>query len=169
MATTALSVKHELFCLEYIKHKNGTKAYKVAYPTVSSKVARTNGARLLANAGIKARVDELLKELAERNKLTADDVINELKAMAFWSINSFISEGNTIKDISQLKRATNKPIIGIKTKTETRTIGEMEIVEKTVELKFADKRAALVDLGKHLGIFKEDNEQKTIKIKVSRK
>jgi phage terminase small subunit len=164
-----LTAKHEIFCLEYIKHKNGTKAYKAAYPNVDSKTARVNGSRLLTNANVNARIDQLLLELAERSKLTADDVINELKALAFWSINDFIEGENTIKDISKLKRTTNKPIVGIKVKTETRTIGGIEVVEKTVELKFADKRASLVDLGRHLGIFKEDNDQKTIKIKVSRK
>lgn len=160
------NAKHEIFCLEYIKKKNASRAYKVAYPNVkNSNVARANGARLLINANVKARIDELLKELAERNKITADDIINELKALAFWSINDFVAEGNRIKDISKIKRDTNKPVVGVKTKTESTEFG----VTTTTELKLADKRAALVDLGKHLGIFKEDNEQKNITIKVSRK
>jgi phage terminase small subunit len=160
------NAKHEIFCLEYIKHKNATKACKIAYPTVKdSKVARTNGARLLANAGVKARISELLSELAERAKLKADDVINELKALAFWSINDFVEQGNKIKDVSQLKRITNKPVMGIKTKVTEFEGGS----STTVELKLADKRAALVDLGRHLGIFKEDNDQKAVVIKVSRK
>lgn len=158
--------KHEIFCLEYIKKKNASRSYKIAYPNVkNSNVARANGARLLLNANVKARIAELLVELAERSKLKADDIINELKALAFWSINDFISDGNKVKDLSKLKRATNKPVVGIKTKTEFNEFGSTT----TVELKLADKRAALVDLGKHLGIFKEDNEQKTIKIKVFRK
>lgn len=159
--------RQEVFCQKYIIHFNGTRAATQA--GYSKKTANEQAARLLANVSIQNRVSELQKELAERNKVKADDVIQELKALAFWSINDFVTEGNKIKDISKLKRATNKPVIGIKTKTETKTIGELEIVEHNVEIKLADKRAALVDLGKHLGIFKEDNEQKNITIKVTRK
>lgn len=161
-----LSVKHEIFCQEYIKKKNATQAYKIAYPKVkNSRTAKVNGSRLLTNANVKIRIGELLKELADRNKIKADDVINELKELAFWSINTFIEQGNKIKDISQLKRSITKPVLGIKTKVTEFEGGS----STTVEIKLADKRAALVDLGRHLGIFKEDNEQKTIKIKVTRK
>lgn len=164
-----LPAKQESFCLEYIVHKNATKAYKAAYGVKSNNGAAVEGSKLLRKPNVKARLDELFAELAERNKLKADDVIQELKALAFWSINDFVSTDNRIKDISKLKRETNKPVVGIKTKTETRTVGEIGIVEHTVEVKFADKRASLVDLGRHLGIFKEDNDQKAIKIKVTRK
>jgi phage terminase small subunit len=165
-----LSAKQESFCLEYIKHKNATRAYKTAYGVTNERTARSNGSRLLINADVKARIDSLLAELAERNKLKADDVINELKSMAFWNINDFVEDGNSIRDISKLSKRKNKPVIGIKTKVEKKKYGDsLEIEEKTVELKFADKRAALVDLGRHLGIFKEDNDQKATKIKVTRK
>jgi hypothetical protein len=45
------------------------------------------------------------------------------------------------------------------------------LLKKSVstELKFTDKRGAFGDLGRHLGIFEEDNKQQAIKIKVSRK
>jgi phage terminase small subunit len=158
-----LNPRQEVFCQKYVIHLNATKAaIQAGY---SKKTAQEQSSRLLSNVMIQNRVSELQKALADRNKLKADDVINELKALAFWSINSFVEGGNRIKDISKLKRETNKPVVGIKTKTEYNEYGQTT----TVELKLADKRAALVDLGRHLGIFKEDNEQKTIKIKVSRK
>ena len=68
-----------------------------------------------------------------------------------------------------MNEAKAKPIAGIKVKETITTIGDVTTKEVTTELKLTDKRAALTDLGKHLGIFKEDNEQKTIKIKVTRK
>lgn len=158
-----LNARQERFCLEYIKDLNATEAaIRAGY---SRKTAYSIGHENLNKPEIAARIKELQAELAERAKLKADDVIQELRALAFWSINDFISEKNEVKDISKLERSVNRPIMGIKTK-KTEFEGGSSF---TVELKLADKRAALVDLGRHLGIFKEDNEQKTIKIKVTRK
>lgn len=155
--------RQESFCQKYVIHLNGTKAATQA--GYSKKTAQEQASRLLSNVMIQNRISELQKEISERNKIKADDVIQELKALAFWSINDFVSDGNKVKDLSKQKRSINKPVVGIKTKTEYNEFGQTT----TVELKLADKRASLVDLGRHLGIFKEDNEQKTIKIKVTRK
>jgi phage terminase small subunit len=166
----ALPPKQETFCLQYIIDKNATRAYMAAYPSVKKEsTAAVNGSRLLINAKVQSRIAELLVELAERCKLKAEDVINELRALAFWNIQDFISEGNTINDLSKMERATLKPVAGIKVKKETRVIGDLEISEVTTELKLTDNRGALVDLGRHLGIFKDDNDQKAIKITVKRK
>lgn len=161
-----LPPKQEAFCLEYIIDKNGTRSYMAAYPAVKKEnTAAVNAARLLTNAKVQTRIAELLAELAERCKLKAEDVIKELRALAFWNIQDFLGEGNRINDLSTMDRALLRPVSGIKVKTET--LGEL--VQVTTEIKLTDKRAALVDLGRHLGIFKDDNEQKAIKIKVSRK
>ena len=96
-------------------------------------------------------------------------VLVELQSLAFWNIKDFVQADNSLKDISKIGKAKAKPIAGIKVKETITTIGDVTTKEVTTELKLTDKRAALTDLGKHLGIFKEDNEQKTIKIKVTRK
>lgn len=160
-----LNAKQIAFCHEYIIDRNGRQAaIRAGY---SERSAEVTASRLLTNAKVKALIAELEAELRERAKLNAEDVIEELRALAFWSINDFVSEGNVIKDVSQLTREVNKPVIGIKTKTEQNYAAGTSTT--TVELKLADKRASLVDLGRHLGIFKEDNDQKAIKIKVTKK
>jgi hypothetical protein len=82
----------------------------------------------------------------------------------------FIDEGNVIKDITKLPRELTKSVVGIKVKQTflPNPNGEGEPIEEiTTELKMVDKRAALVDLGKHLGIFEKDNRQKApVKIRV---
>ncbi|EOL43346.1 terminase small subunit [Enterococcus caccae] len=51
--------KQRVFADEYLKDLNGTRAYKVAYPTVKkdTRVA-TNAGRLLGNAEVKTYIDE---------------------------------------------------------------------------------------------------------------
>lgn len=159
-----LTAKQEKFCAEYIIDKNATAA--AARAGYSKKTADKQGWELLQNPKVKARIEELLHEAMIRCELSADMVIKELQAMAFFSIRDFVDEGNTIKDLTTLSREKLKPVTGIKVTEKVDSEGYLLTV---TELKLADKRASLVDLGRHLGIFKEDNEQGAIKIKVTRK
>lgn len=158
-----LNDKQERFCDEYVVDLNGRQAaIRAGY---STNTAKETAYELLQKPDIKERIAELQAEITERNKLKADQVINELRSLAFWDIGDFLNTGNTIKDISTLDKQTRRPVISVKTKTDHFEGGS----STTTELKLADKRAALVDLGRHLGIFKEDNSQKVVKIRVTRK
>lgn len=71
-----LSPKHEAFCWEYIATcGNGTMAYLRVYPGVKENTARANASRLLANADIKARIEEILQERRSRHAILQDKVI----------------------------------------------------------------------------------------------
>lgn len=66
-----MTEKQKIFCDEYLKDLNATRAYKVAYPNVKKDdVARANGSRLLTNANIKNYIDIQLEAL--HNERTAD-------------------------------------------------------------------------------------------------
>jgi phage terminase small subunit len=159
-----LTEKQERFCREYIIDLNATQAaIRAGY---SKKTAGAIGFEYLKKPEIKSRIEQLQYAAMMRADLTADMVINELRSLAFWSIKDFVEDDNAIKDISSMDRIVLKPVVGIK-KTD-RYDPEGNAITVT-ELKLADKRASLVDLGKHLGIFKEDNNQKAIRIKVTRK
>lgn len=153
-----LNDKQERFCREYIIDLNGTQAaIRAGY---SGKTANEQAAALLAKISIQERVAELKAEVSQRLEITADMVVRELWAIGTYNVQDFLNDDNTIKQIAEITRDTAKPITGIKV-TE-KTVGFEETTETTVttELKFADKRAALVDVGRHLGIFEKDNRQK---------
>lgn len=66
-----MTEKQRIFCDEYLKDLNATRAYKVAYPKVKKdEVARANSSRLLTNANIKNYIDTQLEAL--HNERTAD-------------------------------------------------------------------------------------------------
>lgn len=66
-----MTEKQKIFCDEYLKDLNATRAYKVAYPKVKKdEVARANSSRLLTNANIKNYIDTQLEAL--HNERTAD-------------------------------------------------------------------------------------------------
>lgn len=66
-----MTEKQKRFCDEYLVDLNGTRAYKVAYPSVKSdKTAGANAARLLGNASVREYLDTQLEQL--HNARTAD-------------------------------------------------------------------------------------------------
>lgn len=168
MQKKSFTVKMMRFCEEYVKDLNGTQAMiRAGY---SERSAKVQASTLLTKPNVKSYIAELQADILERSRLKADDVINELKNLGFWNIQDFVEEGNVIKDLTKLPRELTKSVVGIKVRETFREDpeGGMPTREITTELKMVDKLGALVDLGKHLGIFEKDNRQKaTRKIKVT--
>ncbi len=152
-----LNNKQEKFCREYVKDLNGTQAaIRSGY---SKKTAGVIATENLQKPNIKKFIEFLADENRKKLDLSAEMIVEDLRALADYNIQDFINSNNSIKDISTISRAQAKPIIGIKTTEKIFPDGSKEI--KT-ELKLSDKRAAAVDLGRHIGIFEKDNKQKSI-------
>jgi phage terminase small subunit len=72
-----LNDKQERFCQEYVIDLNATQAaIRAGY---SEKTSYSIGQRLLKKAEIIAHIEKLKKEIAEKNKLSAEWVIQKLK------------------------------------------------------------------------------------------
>lgn len=162
-----LSAKEELFCQYYIKTLNKAESARKARYSVRS--AKEVGYNLFTKAHIVQRIEELRQEMREKLGIDDHSVIAELAELSFWNIKDFVTKQNEIKDLSKIPREKLKPVAGIKsTKTITR-LGDIITTTITTELKMVDKRASVIDLGRHLGIFEKDNKQLATKIKVTRK
>lgn len=137
-----LSAKQLAFVSEYLKDKNGAAAaVRAGYAPRSAKVHAT---RMLQHGGIRAAVDEGLAKMAKSNGVTADRVIAELARIGFSSVKGVFNDKGALKTISEL------------TEDEAAAISSIELGDDgAMKIRFWDKRAALVDLGKHLGLFKE--------------
>lgn len=155
-----LNDKQERFCIEYLIDLNATKAaIRAGY---SEKTARQIGERLLSNVDISARVSELRQSQQQRTQITADMVIAELVKIGFNNIQDYIEEGNRIKDLTTISRDLAASVASIKI-TETRVIQKDKIIEVRVntEFKLHNKLDALEKLGRHIGIYEQDNKQKS--------
>ena len=75
----ALTEKQELFCKEFLVDANATQAYiRAGYsPTGANKRA----ARMRANEGIRARIDELMAEKDEKLIANGDEVLQYLTSV----------------------------------------------------------------------------------------
>lgn len=137
-----LNEKQERFCQEYLVDLNQRQAYiRAGY---SAKTADVNASRLMANAKVRARVDELMAERSKRTGVSQDRIVRELARIAFVDPTKVLNfkSGELLNGLTEDDRAV---LAGIKYKD-----GE-DFSER--EIRLCDKVKALELLGKHLGMF----------------
>jgi phage terminase small subunit len=80
-----LTQKQKMFCLEYLKDFNATRAYKKVY-WVSDKTANPSWARLLANDSIQQYLSEKAQKKVEKIDVWVDYVLENLRNIVeIWS------------------------------------------------------------------------------------
>jgi len=159
-----MSPKQLAFVREYLVDLNATQAaIRAGY---SKKTARSVGAENLTKPDIKAAVAIEMDKRSARTGITADRVLKELASIGFADTTLAISikRGSVkITDTEKLDDDTRRAISEIRQTTST-TGG-------SIGIKFHDKKGALELLGKHLGIFKDDADEKDapspIKVEIS--
>lgn len=136
-AKNKLTAKQEAFCREYVIDWNGTRAaLKAGY---SKKTADRIAYQNLKKLEIQNRIAQLTKKAVEKQELTLDDVINELKTIAFNNATDYFETDYDLKSLEEVKKLKSvKAISGIK-KKPTKEGYEYEI-------RFADKIKALESL-----------------------
>ena len=112
-----------------------------------------NGSRLLTNANVAAYLAERQKALQRRTEVTQERVIGELAAIAFADVADYVQIINEdgfpmvqltpTKDIPANKRAA---------------IASIKQGNNGIEVKLHNKLDALDKLGRHLGLFKEHDQ-----------
>ena len=171
-----LTAKQQRFCDEYLIDLNGTRAYKVAYPSVKKdETARVNASRLLTNANVKTYIQERQKEREKRTEITQDSVLHELALIAFAKASDYAKvvekdamievEGNMVpvldEDGNPVKYRTVEPILTDElTEDQKKAIAVIKKGRDGFEIKPYSKIQALELLGKHLGMFTEKVEVK---------
>lgn len=145
---TPLRPKQQRFVNEYVVDFNAKQAaIRAGY---SPRSAETNGNRMLRNAQVADAVDAAKADQQARSKLTADDIIEELRKIAFHDPRKAFAADGSLKAIHELDDETAAGVVSLEVRIGSGDDGE---VIKTARIKFADKRSALVDLGRHFGIF----------------
>nr|WP_311538585.1 terminase small subunit [uncultured Bradyrhizobium sp.] len=175
------NAKHEAVLQAYIADPKrvGFKAYLVVYPKSSEGAAATGFSRLLKNAEFKARLSYLdsrvTEKVVERAVITTEQVIEELAKIGFANMLDYArinGEGEPFIDLSAVTRDqaaaiasfTVEDFVDARTAEDTAEPqpqgGELRRRRgrevRKVTFKLHDKRAALVDIGTHLGMFKKE-------------
>lgn len=80
--TNNLNANQELFCIEYVKDMNASRAYRDVYKPWAKKTADTNGWRMLQDERIQKRIAEELEGKFKKAWWEAQDVIDSLIDLA---------------------------------------------------------------------------------------
>jgi len=145
-----LTDKQKRFCEEYVIDFNGLQAaIRAGYAKNS---AAGQASELLTKPNISSYVKQLQSKLGEACSVSAQDIIEELKKIAFSDINNLLSAGNTIKDITTLENRISAAVSSIK-------VTEKPDGTQNVELKLHDKLSGIDKLARHIGLYEKDNKQ----------
>ncbi len=154
-----MTPKQKRFVEEYLVDLNATQAaIRAEY---SEKTASRIGPELLGKTCIAEAIQKALAERAKRTQITADRVLQELAKIGFANMADYMRVGpygDPILDFSALTRDQAAALVEVTVEDFVDGRGEDARDVRRVKFKLADKRAALVDIGKHLGMFVERKE-----------
>lgn len=143
--------REERYAQERAKGATQIKAFTTAgFPPDDGHASRLN-----SKPEVKARIAELSAAAAERAEITQADVLRELAKIGFSDIRKLFTPGGNLLPIHDLDDDTAACLSSIEVVTRKAPGGEEAEVEHVAKLKLWDKKGALVDIGKHLGMFKE--------------
>ena len=149
-----LTQKQLQFVREYLIDLNGKQAaIRCGY---SVKTAEFQASRLLSKDKVALEIQKAMDKRSQRTEITADRVLEELAKLAFSNTLDYVrvtNDGMAVVDLSALTRDQAAAISEFTIDEYVDGKGEDAREVKKVKFKLADKRAALVDLGRHLELF----------------
>jgi len=154
-----MNTRQAMFVQEYLVDLNATQAaIRAGY---SAKTAYAQASRLLSDVKIAAAVTEAKAKRSERVGVSADNVLAELAKLGFANMADYMKptpSGDPRLDFSALTRDQSAALTEVTVEDFVEGRGEDARDVRRVKFKLADKRAALVDIGKHLGMFIDRHE-----------
>lgn len=153
-----LTAKQEKFCQELVKRGNKTDAYKAAYSTKNMKAATINNKAyaLSLQGDVAARIEQLRRQVAERNKITVDECVSLLADIARFDIAELYDKDGQLKPVHKIKKEARTAIESLESdeiRIEGQKIGDIR------KVKTSNRRAAIDLLMKYLGGYEKDHAQ----------
>ena len=139
------------FIDEYLIDMNGARS--VIRAGYSRRGAKQVGSRLLRRPAIRDEIARRIAARSQRTAITADRVLEELARIAFANLMDYMRPGeggDLVVDFSRLSRDQAAALVEVTVEDSRRSDGR-EV--RRIRFKLADKLAALVALGRHLGMF----------------
>jgi phage terminase small subunit len=153
-----VKTRQELFAREYVIDLNATRAYVAA--GYSPNGAEASASKLLTNTKVRRLVDQLLSKRASKLDLKAEQVVEELRRLAFSNMLDYmeIDEDGQPRGLD-LTKLTRDQAAAIQEISEDATGGQNDGERRLVlrrKFKLSDKTKNLELLGRHLGMFQDN-------------
>jgi phage terminase small subunit len=155
-----LTPKERRFVSEYMVDLNGTKAAVRA--GFAARSAGVTASRLLKKPKIARAIEAEQQRLADMTGITAARVLNELALLGFANMADYVTGEGEGRQLD-LTRASRDQMAAVSEYTvesfwERTDAGKPREVRR-IKMKLHDKKGALVDIGRHLGMFAADNKR----------
>ncbi len=144
-----MTEKQRAFVQEYLVDLNASQAARRA--GYSARRAGRTGWELLRRPEVADAVAAALGERAERTGITQERVLEHYARLAFFDPRKLYDEHGALKGVHDLDEETATAIAALE--TLERAAGSGKTAGTVRKVRLADRRAALADLGKHLGLF----------------
>ena len=154
-----LTDKQRLFCLQYVRCFNATKAYQKAYGC-SYMVANAEGYKLLVNPRVKEEIQRLKQNRLNRELLSTEDIFQKYIDMAFADVTDFTDFGNV--EINTENGPMTVSYVNIKDSVEVdgTLINEISKGKDGVKVKLPDREKALRWLSEHMDLATAEQKAK---------
>lgn len=143
---TTAKGRHEVFCNEYIVDLNGTQAaIRTGYAAKSAKVTAS---RLLTNAAVQARIEELKAARIERTQFDADWVLQRLAEELTADFADLYTETGQLRPIREWPLIWRQGLVG---GMEVISAGD-DLPVEIQKIKVSDRTPRLKMLGEHIKV-----------------
>lgn len=162
-----LTDKQLKFCLEYLVDLNATQAaIRAGYSEDSASVI---GCENLTKPNIQAYIANLKAKAAKKLEISKERVLKEYARIAFSDLRKLYDENGRLLTPHEIDDDSAAALAGIEVFEEFGfdKTGERQHIGDTKKIKIHNKLQALDSLGKHLGLFEEDNKQKNPEVDLS--
>ncbi len=147
-----LTAQESKFIDEYMIDMNGSEAVMRSFKSYKKSSSFTKANDLLNKPHIKEELERRVKERSEKANITAEMVLRELAAIAFFDVRKIFDKKNNLKNIAELDDNAGRAISAIN--IEVDALGN-NTFSTTKKIKLNDKLRALQLVGNHIGMFKE--------------
>jgi len=153
----ALTPKQQRFVDEYLVDLNASAAYRRAGYVCTEAAARANAARLIANDSVAAAIAARQQKAAERAELNQDMVLRSIVQELTFDPAKLYDEDGNLRKVTDLPEDVRMALTAI----EFEQHGSPDAPVFVRKVKWAQKQGAREQAMKHLGMFLEDNRQKS--------
>jgi phage terminase small subunit len=162
-ADRPLTAKQLKFIDEYLVDLNATQAaIRAGY---SKRTAFIIGAENLTKPKIAQALQKRRDELKKETQINQRWVLERYKRLVDYDLSDFFDDDGNLKPLSTIPQDALYAVTGFKNmKTSSvnqHANGDVKKIQTLLhDLRFVDKKTALDSIGKHLGMFAEDNNQR---------
>lgn len=145
--------RHRRFCEEYVKDFNGAAAARRAgYEELGDRVQACN---LLQREDVQGYLNQLISEIRKRNQLEVDDLVQELKRVAFSDIGNYFDEDCNILPIHEIAQEARSALTHYQEDEHPSRHG----IKRVRRIKLHSKLDAIEKLMRYMGAYELDNRQ----------